>query len=131
MPPSCLATDTGKARHVSSDEVEPAGYGTQGFSPVECFLRPTYDKLSVFKWMGPHPLSMSTQASDKFFYMSSFAFIIKVHWIEFRLMRFDRKSGERIVEHLFILPRIETALGNLCRVRGQLLDTIARIDLVQ
>ncbi|CAG8879691.1 unnamed protein product [Penicillium salamii] len=79
--------------------------------------------------MGPDPLSMSTQPSDMFFYMSAFAFPIEVHWIEFRLVRFDRNSGERIREHLFILPRIETALGNLCRVRGQLLDMIARPDL--
>jgi hypothetical protein len=128
MPPPCLATDPGKARQISSDEGEPAGYETQGSSVIECFLHPTYDKLPAFKWIGPDPLSMSTQASDMFFYMSAFAFPIEVHWIEFRLVRFDRKTGERIGERLFILPRIETALGNLCRVREQLLDTIARPD---
>ncbi|CAG8217133.1 unnamed protein product [Penicillium nalgiovense] len=67
---------------------------------------------------------MSTQASDLFLYMSAFAFPKEVHWIEFRLVRFDRKSSESTGEHLFFLPRVETALGNLCRVRGQLLDTI-------
>ncbi|KAK9847206.1 hypothetical protein MYU51_020329 [Penicillium brevicompactum] len=118
MPPPCLATDPGKARQISSDEGEPAGYGIQGSSVIECFVHPTYDKLPAFKWMGPDPLSMSTQASDMFFYMSAFAFPIEVHWIEFRLVRFDRKTGERIGERLFILPRIETALGNLCREHG-------------
>jgi hypothetical protein len=71
---------------------------------------------------------MSTQASDMFFYMSAFAFPIEVHWIQFRLVQFDRTSGESIGEHLLFLPRVETALGNLRRVRGQLLDTISRHD---
>jgi hypothetical protein len=69
---------------------------------------------------------MSTQASDLFLHMSAFAFPKEVHWVDFRLVRFDRKSGESTGEHLFFLPRIQTALGNLCRVREQLLDTIAR-----
>ncbi|CAG8146940.1 unnamed protein product [Penicillium salamii] len=129
MPPPCLATDPGKARQISSDEVEPSGYENQGSSVIECFLHPTYDKLSAFKWMGPDPLSMSTRASDMFFYMSAFAFPIEVHWLEFRLVRFDRKSGESTGEHLFFLPRVETALRNLCRVREQLLDTISRQQL--
>jgi hypothetical protein len=129
MPPPCLATDSSKARQIFSDAGEPAGYETQGSSVIECFLHPTYDKLPAFKWMGPDPLSMSTQASDMFFYMSAFAFPIEVHGIELQLLRFDWKSGERIGEHLFILPRTETAPGNLCRVRGQLLDAIDRLEL--
>ncbi|CAG7957970.1 unnamed protein product [Penicillium salamii] len=127
-PPPCLATDFEHPRQILSNESEPAGYETQGSSVIECCLHHTYDKLSAFKWMGPDPLSMYTQASDMFFYMSAFTFPKEVHWIEFRLVRFDRKSGQRIGKHLFILPRIETALGNLCRVRGQLLDTIARSE---
>ncbi|CAG7976472.1 unnamed protein product [Penicillium salamii] len=127
-PPPCLATDSKDSGQILSGAGEPAGYETQGPSAIECFLHPTYDKLPAFKWMGPDPLSMSTQASDMFFYMSAFAFPIEVHWIEVRLVRFDRKTGERIGERLFILPRMETALGNLCRVREQLLDTIARPD---
>jgi hypothetical protein len=127
-PPPCLATDSEYSRQILSDEVEPAGYETSGSSSIKCFFHPTYDKLPAFKWTGPDPLSMSTQASDLFLYMSALAFPKELHWVEFRLVRFDRKSGERIGEHLFILPRIETALGNLCRVRGQLLETIARPD---
>jgi hypothetical protein len=61
--------------------------------------------------------------------MSSFAFPKKVHWVEFRLVRFDRKSGESTGEHLFILPRVETATWNLRRVRGHLLDTISWHEL--
>jgi hypothetical protein len=60
--------------------------------------------------------------------MSAFLFPAEVHWIEFRLVRFDRIFGDSIGEHLFFLPRVETALGNLRRARGQLLDTISRHD---
>ena len=87
MPPPCLATDPGKARQISVDEGEPAGYETQGSSVIECFLHPTHDKLSAFKWTGPDPLSMSTQASDLFLHRSALTFPKEVFWIEFRLVR--------------------------------------------
>jgi hypothetical protein len=64
--------------------------------------------------------------SELFLYMSAFAFPIEVHWVEFRLVRFDRKSSKSTGEHLFFLPRVETATWNLRRVRRQLLDTISR-----
>jgi hypothetical protein len=69
-------------------------------------------------------VSISTQASDIFLYMSALLFPKKVHWIEFRFVRLDRVSGETIGEDLFFLPRVEIALGNLYRIRRQLLDTI-------
>ena len=52
---------------------------------LEWLFHPTYDKLSAFKWTGPDPLSMSTQASDIFLHMSAFAFPKEVHSVEFRL----------------------------------------------
>ncbi|KAJ5037721.1 hypothetical protein NUH16_011320 [Penicillium rubens] len=125
MPPPCLATDPGKARQISSDESEPAGYETQGSSVIECFLHPTHDKLSAFEWTGPDPLFMSTQASDLFLHMSALTFAKEVFWIEFRLVRFDWKSGATTEEHLFFLPRVETATWNIRRVRGQLLDAMS------
>lgn len=125
MLPPCLATDSSKTQQISSDKNKPAGYETQGSSVIECFLYPTYNKLSAFKWMGPDPLSMSTQASDMFFYMSAFAFPIEMHRIGFRLVRLDWKSGATTVEHLFFLPQVETATRNLRRVRGQLLSAIS------
>ncbi|CAG8150935.1 unnamed protein product [Penicillium salamii] len=125
-PPPCLATDFEHPRQILSDESEPAGYETSGSPLIECFFHLTYDKLSAFKWTGPDPLSMSTQASELFLYMSAFVFPNEVHWVDFRLVRFDRKSGESTGEHLFFLPRIETATWNLRRVRGHLLDTISR-----
>jgi hypothetical protein len=80
-------------------------------------------------WTGPDPLSMSTRASDLFLYMSAFAFPSEVHWVEFRLFRFDRKYGEITGEQMFFLPRVETATWNLRRGRGQLLDTISWPEL--
>ncbi|CAG7989769.1 unnamed protein product [Penicillium salamii] len=127
-PPPCLATDFEHHRQILSNKSEPEEYETRGSYMIECCLHPTYDNLSAFKWMGPDPLSISTQASDMFFYMSAFAFPVEVHGIEFRLVQFDRRTGERIGERLFILPRIETAQGNLYRVREQLLDTMSRPD---
>lgn len=57
---------------------------------------------------------------------SPLAFPNELNWVDFRLVRFDRKSGESIGQHLFFLPRVETGTWNLRRVRGQLLDTISR-----
>ena len=42
----------------------------------------------------------------------------------FDLFPFDRVSDETIGEDLFSLPRVETAMANLYRIRRQLLDTI-------
>jgi hypothetical protein len=111
-PPPCLATDFEHPRQILSDESEPAGYETSESPLIECFFHPTYDKLSAFKWTGPDPLSMSTQASELSLYMSAFAFPNEVHWVDFRLVRFDRKSGESIGENLFFLPRLRRPRGN-------------------
>jgi len=128
-PPPCLATDFEHPRQILSDAGEPTGYEVSGSSLIECLFHPAYDKLSAFKWTGPDPLSMSTQASDLFLYMSAFTFPKEVHWVEFRLVPFDQKSGESIGEHLFFLPRVETTTWNLRRVRRQLLDTISWHEL--
>ena len=124
-PPPCLATESEYPRQILSGAGEPAGYEISGSSLIECLFHPTYDKLSAFKRMGPDPLSKYTQASDWFLHMSAFAFPNEVHWVEFRPVRFDRKSGEVTGEHLFFLPRVETATWNLRWVRGQLPDTVS------
>jgi hypothetical protein len=109
-PPPCLATDCEYPRQILH-EVEPAGKEASGSSLIECLFQPTYNKLSAFKWTGPDHLSMSTQASKLFLYMSAFAFPNEVHWVEFRLARFARKSGESTGERLFILPRLRRPRG--------------------
>ncbi len=123
-PPPCLATDSNDLWQDLLGKEDPAEYETQGSSLIECHFYPDLDSLSGFKWTGPDSLSNSTQASDIFLYMSALLFPKDVYWIEFRFVRFDRTSGETIGEDLFFLPRVETALGNLCRIRRRLLDTI-------
>ncbi|CAG7965658.1 unnamed protein product [Penicillium salamii] len=130
-PPPCLATDPNDLWQDFLGKVDPARCETPGSSLIECLFYPNIDSLSGFKWTGPDPLSTSTQASDIFLHMSALLFPKDVHWIEFRFVQFDRTSGETIGEDLFFLPRVETALGNLCRVRRQLLDTITSMLLVQ
>jgi hypothetical protein len=46
--------------------------------------------------------------------------------VEFRFARFHRVTGEMVGEYLFFLPRLEMAIGNLRRVRGQILDIISQ-----
>ena len=123
-PPPCLATDPNDLWQDFLGKDDPAEHETQEPSFIECLFYPTLDSLSGFKWTGPDPLSNSTRASDIFLHMSALLFPKEVHWIEFRFVRFDRISGETIGEDLFFLPRVETAMGNLYRIRRQLLDTI-------
>ncbi|CAG8012188.1 unnamed protein product [Penicillium nalgiovense] len=123
-PPPCLATDPNNLWQDLLGKVDHAEYETQGSFLIEFLFYTNLDSLSSFKWTGPDPLSNSTQASDILLHMSGLLFPKDVYWIEFRFVRFDRTSGETVAEDLFFLPRVETALGNLCRIRRQLLDTI-------
>jgi hypothetical protein len=93
---------------------------------VECFFHPNQENQSAFKWTGPDPLSISTLADDIFLYMSAFFLCDEVYWVEFRLARFDQLTSETVGEHLFFLPRVETIMGNLHRVREQILEIISR-----
>lgn len=105
---------------------ERAKYEVQRPLLVECFFHPDHESQSGFKWTGPDPLAISTVADDLFLYMSAFYLSIDVYWVEFRLARFDLATSETVGEHMFFLPRVETTMGNLCRVRGQMLDIISR-----
>jgi hypothetical protein len=80
-----------------------------------------------FPWTGPDPLSPSTKLEDVFVYLSAFLLSEEVYRVEFRLSRFDSLSDEFIGEHLFLLPRFETAMGNLSRVRKQIIDIISQV----
>lgn len=105
---------------------ECATYEVQRPLLVECFFHPDHESQSGFKWTGPDPLATSTVADDLFLYMSAFYLSTDVYWVEFRLARFDLATSETVGEHMFFLPRVETTMGNLCRVRGQMLDIISR-----
>ncbi|CDM32677.1 unnamed protein product [Penicillium roqueforti FM164] len=106
-PPPCLATDPNDLWQDFLGKDDPAEYETQGSSFIECLFYPDLDSLSGFKWTGPDPLTNSTRASDIFLHMSALLF-----------------PKETIGEDLFSLPRVETAMANLYRIRRQLLDTI-------
>jgi hypothetical protein len=124
-PPPCLATDPNDLWQDLLGKDDPAEYETQGSSLIECLFYANLHSLSGFKWTGPDPLSISTQASNIFLYMSALPFPKDVHWIEFRFVRLDRASGETVLQQKIYSSWVETALGNLCRIRRRLLGTIS------
>jgi hypothetical protein len=128
-PPPCLCADKEDIGLDCPNGLKCVAHEGQGSSLVECFFHPDYDNQSGFKWTGPDPLSLATQADDLFLYMSAFFLFEEVFWVELRLARFHQLTGETVGEHLFFLPRVETAIGNLRRVRGQILDIISLVTV--
>lgn len=128
-PPPCLCADHEDLGLDVLIESNSEAHEGQGFPLVECFFHPNNDYHSGFKWTGPDPLSFATQADDLFLYMSAFFLLKEVYWVELRLARFHQLTGETVGEHLFFLPRVETAMGNLRRVRGQIVDIISLATL--
>jgi hypothetical protein len=51
----------------------------------------------------------------------------QVHWLEFRLCGLN-EVNEVAEQFLFFVPRFETILGNLNRVKAQIQDVIMRQD---
>ncbi|KAI3182847.1 hypothetical protein DTO027I6_10109 [Penicillium roqueforti] len=94
-PPPCPGSDPDDPRQVLN-KVDLAEDEGQGPSVIECLFYPDLDSLSGFKWTGPDPLSISTQSSDIFLYMSALPFPTEVHWIEFRFARFDQGQLVRL-----------------------------------
>ena len=130
-PPPCLTADRASSELAplnlaSLDLADPAGYEAQGSSLVECFFHPNREHPSGFEWTGPDPLSVSTQSEDIFRFMSVFFLTEEIYWVEFRLARLDQFTGDMIGEHRFFLPRVESAMGNLCRTRQQILVIISQ-----
>jgi hypothetical protein len=58
--------------------------------------------------------------------MSAIFLAEEILWVEDRLARLDQVTGGMIGEHLFFLPRVESAMGNLCRTRQQILIIISQ-----
>jgi hypothetical protein len=105
---------------------DPGTHEVQVPLSVECFFYCNHEDQSGLKWTGPHPLSTSTLADDLFLYISAFFPSDEVYWVEFRLARLDQSTSETVGEHLFFLPRVETTMGNLHRMREQMLDIVSR-----
>ena len=112
-PPPCLCADHEDIGLDFPNGLKSVAHEGQGSPLVECFFHPNNDNQSGFKWTGPDPLSFATQADDLFLYMSAFFLFEEVYWVELRLARFHQLTGETVGEHLFFLPRVETAMGNL------------------
>ena len=93
---------------------------------MKCFFHPDREDPSGFEWTGPDPLSAFTQSEDIFLFMSAFFLKEEIRWVEVRLARLDQVTGDMIREHLFFLPRVESVMGNLCRIRGQMLEIVSR-----
>ncbi|KAJ5117620.1 hypothetical protein N7448_011252 [Penicillium atrosanguineum] len=125
-PPPCLTTDRASSGLASLDLAAPAGYEEQGPSLVKHFFHSNREDLSGFEWTGPDPLSVSTQSEDIFRFMSGFLLTEEIHWVEFRLARLDQITGDMIGEHRFFLPRVESAMENLCRTWQQILIIISQ-----
>ena len=128
-PPPCLAAD-----HDNLFPMEPPNapvYTNQEVitpSLVECMFYPSHDSQHCFSWTGPDPLSFHACADDIFLYISAFLIFEQIQWVEFRLCRLITETGEVVEEYPFFLPRVESILGNLPRIRGQVCDIISRQD---
>ncbi|KAK9847506.1 hypothetical protein MYU51_018675 [Penicillium brevicompactum] len=125
-PVSSLYADNEDVELDFPNVAESGVHEAQGMLSVDCFFHRNYEDQWGFNWTGPHPLSASTLADDLFLYISAYFPSEEVYWVEFRLARFDQSTGETVAEHLFFLPRIETMMGNLHRMREQILDKVSQ-----
>ena len=51
-------------------------------------------------------------------------------WIELRLSKLSTETGEAVEEYPFFLPRVESMLGNLRRIRCQISDILSQNSIV-
>ncbi|KAJ6067481.1 uncharacterized protein N7446_004518 [Penicillium canescens] len=91
-----------------------------------CVFYPSYEKFCAFSWTGPDPLSHDTCADAIFLYVSAFLLFERVNWIEPRLNKLSTETKEAVEEYPFFLPRVESMLGNLRRIRGQISDILSQ-----
>lgn len=126
-PPPCLAADHGNLFPMEPLNA-PAYTNKEFFTPslAECMFYPSHDSQHCFSWTGPDPLSFHTCADDIFLYISAFLIFEQIQWVEFRLCRLLTETGEVVEEYPFFLPRVESILGNLPRIRRQVCDIISR-----
>jgi hypothetical protein len=93
---------------------------------MEYVFYPSYENVCAFGWTGPDPLSQDTCADDIFLYVSAFFLFEPVNWIELRLSKLNAETGEAVEEYPFFLPRVESMLSNLRRIRCQISDTLSK-----
>ncbi|KAJ5775829.1 uncharacterized protein N7511_000840 [Penicillium nucicola] len=132
-PPPCLAESRST---VSSDSSldrwpEPAQHGAEKTSAIEYVFYPSYENFPAFSWMGPDPLSPDTCGDDIFLYVSAFLLLDRVDWIEIRLSKLNIETEEAVEEYPFFLPRVESMLSNLWRIRDQVNGILSQNSTTQ
>ncbi|KAJ5111809.1 hypothetical protein NUU61_001439 [Penicillium alfredii] len=93
---------------------------------IEHYFSPDDTKRCFFNWIGPDLLSPLTHTDDIFLHLSSFQPSDPVDWIDVRLSILNSGTEELVAEYPFFLPRIETMLGNLPRIREQIHGIITK-----
>ncbi|KAI2736049.1 hypothetical protein DTO013E5_9204 [Penicillium roqueforti] len=88
-----------------------------------------FDSVYFLDWTGPDILSPSTCADDIFFHLSTFHLLNKVDWADIRLYILSNVTDELVAVYPFFLPRVESMLGNLPRVRKLVQDMITSHDV--
>ncbi|KAJ5766693.1 uncharacterized protein N7511_004309 [Penicillium nucicola] len=132
-PPPCLAESRST---VSSDSslgrwLEPAQHRSEKNFVIEYVFYPSYENFSAFSWMGPNPLSPDTCGDDIFLYVSAFLLLDRVEWIEIRLSKLNIETEEAVEEYPFFLPRVESMLSNLRRIRDQVNGILSQSSTTQ
>ncbi|KAJ5829078.1 uncharacterized protein N7525_007331 [Penicillium rubens] len=131
-PPPCLAEShsTLCSNQSLKGWLEYTQHGHKGTPAIECVFYPSYENVRSFSWTGPDPLSQDTCADDIFLYVSAFFLFERVDWIELRLSKLSTETGEAVEEYPFFLPRVESMLGNLRRIRCQISDILSQNSTV-
>lgn len=93
---------------------------------VERVFYPTYDCDHGVLWLGPDPLSHDTCGEDLFNFLTTFLIQEPVDWIEFRLRMLSNDIIRFSDESVFFLPRKESLMGNLPRIREQVRGLISK-----
>jgi hypothetical protein len=94
---------------------------------IVCYLYSSGDNICFQEWRGPDLMSPSTCTEDVFLYLS--AFLEKPDWVDIKLCILDNEVDEMVAVYPFFLPRIESMLGSLSRVREIVQDVIATLDV--
>ncbi|KAJ5642277.1 hypothetical protein N7490_006277 [Penicillium lividum] len=118
-PPPCLATGDAKSSQNSTTVLlnQPP--------EIEYIFFSIPESNHGFYWFGPDPLAPETRGDDIFSHISSFPFLSEVLWVEFELCKVSLVTGETIERNLFYLPRRESVLGNLARIRRYMREHIS------
>ena len=98
----------------------------EGLPIIEHYFSLDDTDRCLFNWIRPDLLSPLTHADDMFLHLSSFQPSDPVDWIDIRLSILNSGTEEPVAEYPFFIPRSETLLGNLPRLREKIHDIITK-----